>query len=216
MRRDRQAIREGGRSVRLYHASNGLVPREARQALVAKHYLKRLPPISHTFTAWTDEGDLFAVVTFGVPPSRHLQISACPSRPDLVLELNRMWIDDKMPRNTASALLAQVFGKLPARIIVSYADTAAGHDGYVYRACNFFYAGLTDADRKTPRFDYVPHNGKHSRDAFRSGEYERVRRVPKHKYWTITGNKRERRELLKIAGWPRLSWKQPQQQGQAA
>lgn len=196
----------GNDVVKLYHSTGSAMPRQAKQALVEKHYLKRMPPISHAFHMWDGE-TCVAVVTFGVPASRHLQLSACPTEPGKVLELNRMWVDDAMPRNTATALLSECFKLLPARVIVSYADTSAGHSGYVYRAANFFYAGLTDADRKTPRFDYVPRNGKHSRDAFRSGEFDRVRRLPKHRYWTITGNRRERRELARIAGWPRLSWK---------
>ena len=135
-------------------------------------------------------------------------MSACPSDPSRVLELNRLWIDDKMPRNTASTLVAAALKQLPPLIVVSYADTAAGHQGYVYRACNFFYAGWTDMERKTPRFDYVPRNGKHSRDAFRSNDFDRVRRKPKVKYWAVTGNRREQHDLMKLAGWPKLSWKE--------
>lgn len=178
----------------------------AKQALLDKHYLHRLPPISHAFQVLVDE-KFMGVVTFGVPPSRHLQMSACPSDPQLVLELNRLWLDDALPKNTASTVVALALKALPPRIIVSYADTAAGHQGYVYRACNFFYAGQTDADRKTPRYDYVPRNGKHSRDAFRSGEFDRVRRLPKQRYWIVTGDRREKKALSKLAGWPKLEWK---------
>jgi hypothetical protein len=110
---------------------------------------------------------------------------------------------------------------LPPRIVLSYADTAAGHMGYVYRACNFFYGGWTDMDRKTPRFDYVPptQDGdvglfgqgpavvKHSRDAFRGGFSERVRRKPKVRYWIATGTRRDRHRLERACRWPKLSWK---------
>lgn len=34
-----------------------------------------------------------------VQASRHLQVGACPSDPSLVLELNRLWVHDRMPRN---------------------------------------------------------------------------------------------------------------------
>lgn len=181
-------------------------PRFALDVIVEKHYLHRRPPVSFCFTVSAPGVDLAAVVTFGTPPSRHLQMSACPSDPSRVVELNRMWVDDRMPKNSGSRILSACLKRLPPRIVVSYADTAAGHVGYQYRAANFFYAGLTDADRKTPRFDYVPRNGKHSRDAFRSGEFDRVRRQPKHRYWTVTGNKRERRELMAVAGWEKLAW----------
>lgn len=177
---------------------------DAARVVVARHYLRRKPPISLAWGLYRGD-ELVGVCTFGVPPSRHLQISACKPDPSCVLELNRLWVCDSMPRNTESWFVARALKAMPPRIIVSYADTAAGHQGYIYRACNFLYAGLTDAERKTPRYDYVV-AGKHSRDAFRSGEYVRVRRKPKHRYWTVTGNRREQKELMRKATWPQQSW----------
>ncbi len=177
----------------------------ARALVVERHYLRRAPPVSYAFGLYSG-GELVGVCTFGVPPSRHLQKSACPERPEAVIELNRLWVDDAMPRNTESWFVSRALKLLPPLIVVSYADTAAGHAGYVYRALNFRYAGWTDMERKTPRFDYVV-PGKHSRDAFRGGrEFTRVRREPKHKYWLATGDRRERRALEAICGWPKLSW----------
>lgn len=180
---------------------------EASYYLKRGHYLGRVPSVSFAFGLWRG-GDLEGVCTFGQPPSRHLQISACPTDPSRVIEFNRLWVHDRMPRNSESWFVSRALKMLPPHIVVTYADTAVGHVGYIYRALSFYYAGLTDADRKTPRFDYVV-VGKHSRDAFRSGEYTRVRRKPKHKFWTVTGNRRERRELLRIAAWPSVSWSTP-------
>lgn len=144
---------------------------------------------------------IVAVCTFGTPPSRHAQKSVCPSDPSLAVELNRLWISDDHSEIQASQFVSQCLKEVPPRIVFSYADTAVGHHGGVYRAMSWNYAGQTDEDRKTPRFDYVPTNGKHSRDAFRSGEYTKVRRKPKHRYWTTTGSQRERRRLAKLCGW---------------
>ena len=174
------------------------------------HYLHRVPKISFAF-GWVNysNNQIIGVATFGSPASQHLQISACPSNPQLVIELNRVWVDDKMPPNSESWFLARVLKMMPPRIVVSYADTAAGHVGYMYRALNFNYAGWTDMDRKSPRFDYVT-DGKHSRNTFREGAglaAERVPRKPKVKYWTVTGNKREKKILKTLCGWPIMSWK---------
>ena len=147
------------------------------------------------------------VVTFGTPASHHMLLSASPGDTSRVIELNRLWVHDCMPRNTESWFLARALKLLPPYIVLSYADTANGHEGYIYRAANFYYSGWTDMDRKTPRFDYIA-PGKHSRDAFRTGYTDRVRRKPKIKYWTVTGNRRERRELEKLCQWPKLSWKE--------
>ena len=181
----------------------------ATAQVVAHHYLHRRPPISFAFGLFDDDFLLIGVVTFGVPASRSVQKSACPTNPDAVLELNRLWVSDAAPRNTESWFVSRAIKLLPPRIVISYADTSAGHVGYVYRALNFYYAGWTDMDRKTPRCDYIV-PGKHSRDAFRNGTptyTAKVRRVPKIKYWTLTGDARERRELKRIAGWKTLSWK---------
>lgn len=175
--------------------------------LVEKHhYMHRKPPISYAFYVAV-EREIKGVITFGIPGSHHMLLSACEDT-RAVLELNRLWVSDDMPRNTESTFVSYALRKLPAKIILSYADTAAGHSGIVYRACNFFYAGWTDMERKTPRFDYVT-PGKHSRDAFRNGEQrfaERVRRRPKIKYWTVTGNRKEKKALAAKCLWPRLSW----------
>lgn len=175
--------------------------------LLEHHYAGRVPSISHAVGLY-DNGEIIGVVTFGTPASRHVQIGACPENPSLVLELNRLCVLDSAPRNTESWFISRALKMLPARIVVSYADTVHGHMGFVYRAANFNYAGWTDMERKTPRYDYVV-PGKHSRDAFRGGDKqftERVRRKPKVKYWLATGNRREKQKLEGLCGWRSISW----------
>lgn len=184
-----------------------VVKRLATEVVVARHYLHRAPPISHSYGLfWGDE--IAGVVTLGTPPSRHLQYGVCSQLPSRVIELNRLWVTDELPRNTESWFVARVLHLLPPLIIVSYADTAKGHMGYVYRALNFRYAGWTDMDRRSPRVDYIPASGGHTRDAFRGGANftSKIPRKPKVKYWTVTGNRRERRDLARLCEWPTLDW----------
>lgn len=179
----------------------------AARLVVAKHYLHRRPPISHAFGLYV-RGALMGVVTYGVPASRHLQMSACPSDPGKVIELNRLWLDDELGPNSESWFVARTLRMLPPRIVVSYADPLFGHMGYIYRALNFRYAGWTDMDRKTPRYDYIPHDpSQHTREAFRTGYAYKRRRVAKVKYWIATGNKADRRHLITLCGWPSHDWK---------
>ena len=180
--------------------------REAVVLVVAHHYMHRKPPISFAFGLIDDFGNTKGCITFGTPASHHMLIGACKAAPENVIELNRLWCHDEMPKNTESWFVSRALSLLPPKIVLSYADTAAGHMGYIYRAANFYYAGWTDMERKTPRFDYVA-PGKHSRDAFRNGFTDRVRRKPKVKYWTVTGNRRERKRLEAACLWPKLSWK---------
>lgn len=179
----------------------------ARTVAEREHYLHRKPAVSFALGLFED-GDLVGVCTLGTPASRHLQKGACPSDPSRVVELNRLWVHDAMPGNTESWFVARVLRSLPPLIVVSYADTVQGHMGYMYRACNFRYAGWTDMERKTPRYDYVPEDvSVHTRDAFRNGYASKVRRRPKVKYWTVTGNRTERRALADRCGWPSLDWR---------
>jgi hypothetical protein len=180
---------------------------QASALVVEHHYLHRRPPISRAYGLEVD-GVTLGVVTFGTPASRHLQMSACPSDPSKVIELNRLWVSDEMPANTESWFVSRALALLPPLIVVSYADTTQGHLGYIYRALNFRYAGWTDMERKTPRFDYIPLDPTaHTREAFRSGYSEKRRRKPKVKYWTVTGDKRQRRDLTRLCGWPSMNWK---------
>jgi len=180
----------------------------AAEIVIERHYLHRRPPISYAYGLRRGFGEPVAVVTYGIPASRQAQMSVCPTDPDLAIELNRLWIDDNEPRNTASWFVSRSLKLLPPRIVFSYADSAHGHAGYVYRAMNFTYAGWTDMDRKTARVDYLPASGGHSRDATRSGVVGTRPRRPKAKYWTTTGNRTDRRRLTALCGWPPLSWKE--------
>lgn len=181
---------------------------QARAIAEERHYMRRKPMASHAFGLY-DDGAPVGIVTFGTPASRHLQMGACPTSPSTVIELNRLWVDDAMPKNTESWFVSRALRQMPARIVVSYADTAHNHMGYVYRALNFRYAGWTDMERRTPRLDYIPlHEGTHTRESSRSGVKEKVRRKPKVKYWITTGNKIERAQLQLACGWPSLDWRE--------
>lgn len=195
-----------------------VIPKKlAVRLLVQQHYLHRAPPVSFCFGI-VDGDDVSGVVTFGSPASSHMRKGACPSDPTKVLELNRLWVHDKMPRNTETWFLSRALALLPAAIILSYADSGAGHQGIVYRAANFHFAGHTDMDRKTPRFDVMPAEDsfdllgvvreRHSRDTSRQ-DVATVRRprTKKFRYWTTPGNRRERKQMKAICAWPVMSWK---------
>jgi len=66
------------------------------------------------------------------------------------LELNRMWLDDKAPRNSESMALSYsmkyIRGKYPKiKWIQSFADERCGGFGIVYQAANFDYFGSHDS-----------------------------------------------------------------------
>jgi hypothetical protein len=180
--------------------------RLAREIVEREHYLHRKPPVSYAFGLFLSDEPV-GVVTFGCPASHHMRAGACPSDPSRVLELNRLWVADSMPANSESWFVSRALRQMPPRIVLSYADTTQGHHGGVYRAMSFEYAGWTDMERRTPRMDYLPASGGHTRDAFRTGFTTKVRRRPKIKYWTVTGSRLERVGLRRLCAWPSLDWR---------
>jgi len=106
--------------------------------------------------------------------------------------------------------VGQSLNQLPKpSIVVSYADTAQGHVGYVYQATNWIYTGLS-AKRTDWHVDGMdlhgqtiadmsrgkPDRAKWMRDKF-GDRFSLVDRPRKHRYIYFTGNKRERRNMLK-------------------
>lgn len=92
--------------------------------------------------------DLVAVCSFGVPSSPTVAKALVgEERKHDVLELNRLACNDASKyRIQVSELISKCLHLLPRNtIVISYADTAQGHHGGVYRASNFRLYGMTKA-----------------------------------------------------------------------
>lgn len=163
-------------------------PEETVSWILEKHYAKRLPSISYAFGLY-DDCELVGIVTFGMPASNALCEGVCGvENKRLVIELNRLCLQDNT-KNQASFLVANAIKLLPKpMVIVSYADTAHGHIGYVYQATNFMFTGTTKE-----RTDMDAGDGKHSRH----GTDPSVRKIrsAKHRYIFIHGNKYQKKKL---------------------
>ena len=160
--------------------------------ILQKHYAKRIPHISYAFGLY-ENNDLKGVVTYGMPASPFLCIGVCgPESRDYVIELNRLCLQENK-KNYASFLVANSLKQLPKpKIVVSYADTAMGHIGYVYQACNFLFTGTTKE-----RTDMASISGGHSRH--NAGDRtKRVDRSAKHRYVFMLGSKRQKSNFLKL------------------
>lgn len=122
---------------------------ECKDWLLNKHYAKRLCSISYAFGLYIDN-ILVGVCTFGMPPSSNLAGSICGSDYEVnVLELNRLVVNDGLPKNSLSYFVSNAIKKLPSnRIIVSFADANMNHSGYIYQATNFIYTGLSSNTSK--------------------------------------------------------------------
>jgi len=169
---------------------------EVEPWLLEKHYAKRMCPISFAFGLYDDE-QLVGVVTYGVPASPFLCMGVCGiDNKDKVLELNRLCLNDGV-KNGASFLVSKSLQMLPKpTIVVSYADTAMGHVGYIYQASNFLFTGTTKE-----RTDMAGEDGKHSRHNLGNSE-NRINRSAKHRYVFFVGNKFQKSSLLEQLNYP--------------
>lgn len=110
-----------------------------------------MPNITYAFGLFLREGKkLIGVCTYGHPFSSQLKKSVVGYESKM-FELNRLVVNDGLPRNTLSWFVGQTFKQLPKPMaLVSYSDTERNHHGYIYQATNWLYTGLS-----TPFMDYV-------------------------------------------------------------
>lgn len=170
--------------------------KDTKDFILNKHYAQRMPSISFSYGLFK-ENFMVGVLTIGKPASNSLCQGICGSEhAHKVYELNRLITLDGLPRNTLSFFVGDVLRKLKKEniVIVSYADTGAGHNGYIYQATNFIYTGKTKQ-----RTDKYTEGNKHSRHYNNENQHLRKVRTSKHRYVYFTNNKKE---WLKVLNYP--------------
>jgi hypothetical protein len=151
--------------------------------MIRRHYLRRRPAVVVDCFALLVRGLPLGCVVFALPPPEIATRYSVAS----VWELARLWVDDSIPKNAETYLIGRVVRQLRSEgapsALVSYADPSRGHAGTIYRAAGWTYDGMTDSERKTPRFDYVRADGTRvGRAAHRGAEWTRIARVSKHRF----------------------------------
>jgi hypothetical protein len=145
---------------------------QCKEWLLKKHYAKRLPSISYSFGLYNIENILQGILTFGMPPSSTLAESICgEDYSKIVLELNRLVVNDGLEKNALSYFVSNCLTMIPKpNIIVSFSDANMGHNGYIYQACNFLYTGessnitkLVDKNGDEFHFRNIGHYQKNNR-----------------------------------------------------
>lgn len=175
---------------------------ETKPFLLEIHYARRMPCITDAFGLFVD-GELVGVVTYGIPASRPLCIGIAGIENERnVKELNRLVIKPDLNgggRNYASFLVSHSLKMLDnGTFVVSYADTAWTHVGYIYQACNFLYTGMSAKRKDT----YQP-NGLHPRAYDKNSHSDKFQtRSPKHRYVYLVGDKRTRKRMRQQLKYP--------------
>ncbi len=124
-------------------------PAIVRPLVEAHHYLHAMPAAPRRcYGIYLDDRLLGGVVfTSGARQAHRLLAGA---RPQDVATLARLWLSDALPPNSESRVLGIVLRELrrttPWKLVLSYADPAAGHVGTVYQATGWLYLGETGGE----------------------------------------------------------------------
>ena len=174
---------------------------QTKPFLLEVHYARRMPSISMAFGLFLGE-KLIGCVTYGQPASHPLCIGlAGVENQRNVLELNRLVIlPEYSGKNYASFLVGKSLKMLPNKtFVVSYADTAWSHVGYVYQATNFLYTGLSPS-----RVDRYQPDGLHPRAYGRKRENSSLYQIrsAKHRYVYLVGDRRTKKQMLMELKYP--------------
>jgi hypothetical protein len=178
---------------------------EAYRLSLEKHYLHRKRSFSYVYGLYRHD-QLMGFVGFSSPTSNRISKSVCPDDTRLVIELSRLWIDPQAAVNAGSWLISRALKMLPPYIVISYADSAIqdtrhtkprNHNGLVYQATNFYFAGKTK-----PSHEYVANNSRSVTKDTPGAIKQEV--SSKYRYWTLTGSKRDKKNLFRLCNWPIL------------
>ena len=189
-----------------------------KEWILKKHYAKRMAPISYSFGLFDENNIIQGCCTFGTPVSNTLR-NLWKNEYELI-ELNRLVVNDGLPKNTLSFFVSQSLKFLPKPLVIaSYADTSKNHHGYIYQATNWKYTGLSkkmdevcvkgmehlhsgsifDLSRgQENRFQWL-------RDKFKENYYLRER-PRKHRYFQFLGNKHQIKEMNKMCPYEFLPY----------
>ena len=182
---------------------------QTHEWLKYKHYAKIIPIIIYSFGLYDVSLTLQGVCTYG-PPARMLNNGHGVFGGNLevmTLELNRIITNDNLPKNMLSFFLAKTFKQLPSpSCLVSYADSTAGHHGYIYQATNWLYCGETKPEKiylnketNKPIHPRIINKMFVSRasKAMPNGIEVSVKDGGKHKYIKFIGSKKEVKNMRK-------------------
>lgn len=186
-----------------------ITKKECEELVLTRHYAGRMPQVDQAWGLF-EAGVLVGVVCFGRPATPQVANSVVePMYRKSVIELNRLVVTTKT-KNAASSLVGHALRSMKGpMVVVSYADGAVGHVGYIYQATNFYFCGSVKAHDS----EYI-WNGKkyHPRVLAHMGiknptqwakEVGAVKLpiIAKNRYLYLVGNKREVRDIKKQVKW---------------
>jgi hypothetical protein len=186
--------------------------KQAMEIVVKYHYLHRKCPSSFCFGLF-HQSEIVGVIIYGTPSSAPLRKGICGEEEMMnVIELNRLWVKDDVPKNGESFLIGNTIKKLDKEIVVSFADTEQDHLGIIYQATNWIYTGLS-AKRTNWKIEGIENHCQTIADKYTAKEirekfgdkFSLVERSRKHRYVYFNAkSKKRKKELLGKLKYPIL------------
>lgn len=182
--------------------------REAELFVKAKHYSRRASVFWAGFSL-VEDGHVVGVVVYG-QPSPPVQKHAFKDRNFRLYELARLVIQTPT-KNAASFLVGNSLKLLEQpSAVVSYADSEQSHCGIVYQATNWLYTGSTVSHDHLYLVDGVRTHPMTLRDRgitdpkrwAKENGIQTVKPFPKHRYFFLCGNKKQKREMRDALVYP--------------
>ena len=120
---------------------------EAKELIVREHYSHKWHTTFGLYNYGIRlDGELLGVASYGHLMNPRSFKSIADLEPQQVIELNRLWIDDRLGKNAETWLMAESHKRLlkdtPVRLVQSFADGRLGV-GTIYQAANFGYYGYS-------------------------------------------------------------------------
>jgi hypothetical protein len=168
-----------------------------------KHYSRR-PSIFWAGFGLKINDKLEGVIVYG-QPSPPIQKYAFKDRDFRLYELTRLVVQTK-DKNAASFLIGRSLRMLEKPCaVVSYADSAWNHCGFVYQATNWLYTGATKSHDHLYLVDGQKLHPMTIRDKFgvtnikEWAKQNGIKTIPpqaKHRYFYFCGGKRDKKNML--------------------
>lgn len=121
--------------------------KKANTTITKNHYSHKFYSATYIHLGVFIEEEFLGVLQYGYAMNPSSQNSVVyDTEQDEYLELNRMWLDDKAPRNSESKAISYSIKYIKKKFrkikwIQSFADERCGKFGIVYQAANFKYFG---------------------------------------------------------------------------
>lgn len=153
---------------------------EACGMVMRFHYSRRIPSNVQMVGSLHLDGGLFggdgamvAAAFWSIPPTRW---------GEEVIELTRLVRgNDRVPLTMLVSLCAKELKKRGHDLLVSFADKTQGHEGFVYRASNWRYAGCRDSACDGVMIDGAFHPGRTCNSIFGTRSPDKLRAMFPHK-----------------------------------